>query len=205
MPYIEAQDKNQMMMCSLDYMVDPESMARVIDKFVDGLDLEGMGFGKVEAAAEGHTSYDPRCLLKQYLYGSRKKLRLSRRLEETCHLNVEVKWLMSGLEPDFRTLSDFRKDNVECLKKVFHEFNHKLSEVLAKGFLCVDGSKSLTDSEAKLMKSKTGFMVVYNVQTAVDSETHMIEDYIVTNHVTDHGLLEKTVTGVKRKTRETVV
>ena len=53
MPYIEAQDRNQMMMCPLDSMVDPESIARIIDKFVDGLNLESMGFKKTEAAAEG--------------------------------------------------------------------------------------------------------------------------------------------------------
>ena len=287
MPYIEAQDRNQMMMCSLDSMVDPESIVRIIDKFVDGLNLEGMGFSKAEAAAEGRPSYDPRCLLKLYLYGSRKKLRSSRRLEEACQLNIEVKWLMSGLEPDFRTISDFRKDNIESLKKVFHEFNRKLSEALTKGFISVDGSKfqannskennftanklddriewlnqhtdeylrqlsdmdeaeealpgqftkeelerkleaaekrlerykayreymeekglsqiSLTDPDAKLMKSKNGFIVAYNVQTAVDSETHMIEDYLVTNQVTDHGLIGATVAGIKENAGERIV
>ena len=288
MPYIEAQDRNQIMMCSLDSMVDPESIARIIDKFVDGLNLESMGFKKAEAAVEGRPSYDPRCLLKLYLYGSRKKLRSSRKLEEACHLNVEAKWLMSGLEPDFRTISDFRKDNAKCLKKVFHEFNRKLAEVLTKGFVSVDGSKfqannskdnnftaaklddriewlnrhtdeylrqladmdeaeeeaqpgeltreeletrlkaaeerleryrgyraymeenglsqmSLTDPEAKLMKHKDGFMVAYNVQTAIDSETHMIEDYLVTDHVTDHGLIGETVAGIKKDAGESVI
>ena len=69
-----------------------------------------------------------------------------RKLEEACRLDVGVKWLMSGLEPAFRMIADFRKDNVECLKKVFHEFNRKLSEVFAKGFICVDGSKFLADN-----------------------------------------------------------
>ena len=288
MPYIEAQDRNQMMMCSLDSMVDPESIVRIIDKFVDGLNLESMGFKKAEAAVEGRPSYDPRCLLKLYLYGSRKKLRSSRKLEEAWHLNVEVKWLMSGLEPDFRTISDFRKDNAKCLKKVFHEFNRKLAGVFTKGFVSVDGSKfqannskdnnftvsklddrtewlnrhtdeylrqladmddaedevlpgqltreelevklketqerleryrgyraymeekglsqiSLSDPDAKLMKSKNGFIVAYNVQTAVDSETHMIEDYLVTNQVTDHGLIGAAVAEIKEKAGEGIV
>ena len=287
MPYIEAQDRNQIMMCSLDSMVDSESIVRIIDKFVDGLDLESMGFKKAEAAVEGRPAYDPRCLLKLYLYGSRKKLRSSRRLEEACHVNVEAKWLMSGLEPDFRTISDFRKDNAKCLKKVFHEFNRKLAEALTKGFVSVDGSKfqannskdnnftaaklddrierlnrhtdeylrqlaemdeaeettsgqitreeverkleaveerlkkykayrdymeekglsqiSLVDHDARLMKSKDGFVVGYNVQTAVDSETHMVEDYLVTNHVTDHGLLGPAVAEIKKNAGETVV
>ena len=94
MPYIEVQDRNQMMMCSLDSMVDPESIARITDKFVDGLDLESMGFRKAEAAVEGRPSYDRRNLLKLYLYWSGKKLRSPRKLEEACWLNIEVRWLM---------------------------------------------------------------------------------------------------------------
>ena len=232
---------------------------------------------------------DPKCLLKLYLYGSRKKIRSSRRLSEACRLNVEVKWLMEGLEPDFRTISDFRKDNIECMKKVFHEFNRRLSKLLEKGYLSVDGSRfqavnakdknftanklddrivwlnqhtdeylcqivdideaengeeltgwltreeletrlkearerleryqgyraymeenglsqlSLTDPEAKLMKNKNGFMVAYNVQTAVDSGIHMIEDYVVMDHVTDHGLIGPTVSGIKENAGEAVI
>ena len=71
----------------------------------------------------------------------RKKMRSSRKLEQGYRLNVEVKWLISGLEPDFRTISDFQKDSIECLKKVRHKFNRKLSDVLTKGFICLDGSK----------------------------------------------------------------
>ena len=73
MPHIEAQDRNQMMMCSLEFMVDPENIARIIDIFVDGFNLESMGFKKAEAAVKGCLSYNPRYLLKLYLYGSRKK------------------------------------------------------------------------------------------------------------------------------------
>ena len=87
--------------------MDQESIARIIDKFVDGLSLENVSFKKAEAAsaAESRPLYDPGCLLKLYLYGSRKKLRSSRKLEEACHLNLEAKWLMSGIELDFRMIS----------------------------------------------------------------------------------------------------
>ena len=80
-------------------------------------------------------------MIKLYLYGSRKKIRSSRNLAEACRLNVEVKWLMEGLEPDFRTISDFRKENIDCMKKIFHEFNRRISKFLEKGFVSVDGSK----------------------------------------------------------------
>lgn len=286
MPYIQTRDRNQMMMCSLDSLVEPESIARVIDLFVSGLDLDALGFKKVEAAKEGRPSYAPHSLLRLYLYGSQKSIRSSRKLEEACRINVEAKWLMEGLEPDFRTISDFRKDNVDCMKKVFHAFNHKLEGFLKKGFLSVDGSKfqannakdnnftanklddriqwlnrhsdeylrqladmdeaedaqpgqlareelemrlkevterlarytayrdhmeknglsqiSLTDADARLMKNKNGFAVAYNVQTAVDSETHMILDYQLTNQPTDHGLLASTVIG-EQKRRDGIV
>lgn len=288
MPYIEKKDRNQMMMCSLGSFVGQESIARVIDVFAERLDLEGLGFEKAEAAIEGRPCYDPRSLLKLYLYGSRKGVRSSRKLAEACKLNIEVKWLVSGLEPDFRTVSDFRKNNVSCLKRVFHEFNRKLAAVLEKGFLSIDGSKfqacnakdnnftanklddritwlnqhtdeylrqiadideaedielmgqlskeelevkllearerleryqryrkymeenglsqmSVTDMDAKLMKSKNGFMVAYNVQTAVDSETHLIEDYQLTNQPTDHGLIRSTVDYLKEQAGEEVL
>jgi len=289
MPYIQAIDRNQMMMCSLDSFVDTKSIARVIDAFVGGLELEELGFSKSEAAIEGRPSYDPRCLLKLYLYGSRKSLRSSRKLAEACKLNVDIKWLLGDLEPDFRTISDFRKDNVEHLKKVFHEFNRKISSVLKQGFKSIDGSKfqannskdnnftanklddriewlnqhtdeylrqladiddteddteltgqfsreeleqklkeskerlerynayreymemnglaqlSITDADAKLMKNKNGFMVAYNVQTAVDSKTHLINDYQMTNQVTDHGLLKSTMDYLKGQNEEEIL
>lgn len=289
MPYMPTMDRNQMMMCSLNSLVDPESIARVIDIFVESLDLKDMGFGRTEAAAEGRPLYPAGAFLKLYLYGNRKQIRSSRKLAEACKVNVEAKWLMEGLEPDFRTISEFRKDNIDCMKKVFHEFNSRLAKVLEQGFESVDGSKfqawnskdhnftasklddriawlnqhseeylrllaeidaaedeteiqgqftreelekklaeakarleryegyrqymeenglsqiSLTDPEARLMKSKNGFMVAYNVQTAVDSETHIIKDFQVTNHPTDQGLLESTLTGIKAENPEEIL
>jgi len=94
----------------------------VIVAFVDFLDLEDMGFEKAVPAFEGRPGYNPRAMLKLHLYGGQKSVRSSRKLSESCKINIEVKWLMEGLEPDFRTISDFRKDNIYCLKKVFHAF-----------------------------------------------------------------------------------
>ena len=287
MPYIQPQNRNQMMMCSLESFVEVNSIARVIDAFVDGLDVEDMGFERAVPAFEGRPGYNPRALLKLYLYGGQKRIRSSRNLSESCRINLEVKWLMEGLEPDFRTISDFRKDHIDSLKTVFHALNQKLSKGLKKGFLSVDGSKfqannskdnnftasklddriqwlnqhtdeylrqlanqdeqedeekgelsreeverklaeakerlekyqsyrkymeengwsqiSLTDEDAKLMKNKNGFTVSYNVQTAVDSETHLIEDYLLTNQPTDHGLLGPTVSEIKEQHPDEII
>ena len=290
MSYIQSMDRKQVMMCTMDSFVDQESIARVIDVFVESLDLDGLGFDRTGAAEEGRPSYPPKSLLKLYIYGNRKSIRSSRKLEEACRVNVEAKWLMEGLEPDFRTISDFRKNNIGSMKKVFHEFNSRLFEVLVSGFVSVDGSKfhaycakdrnftanklddrikwlnqhveeylrqmdeadkmdegpeglsgqftleevemklaearerleryegyreymeknglsqlSITDPDAKLMKNKNGFAVSYNVQTAVDSETHLIRDYEITNHPTDHGLLAPTVHGIKEESPQEIL
>lgn len=278
MPYVPTFDRTQMMMCSWDSFVDPESVARLIDAFVNSLDPAKYN---VKEAAEGRPSYDPKGMYKLYIYGARKGIRSSRKLAESCRVNMEVKWMVGGVEPDFRTISDFRKDNIDSLKEIFHEFNSRIAGAVQWGFTSIDGSKfaacnskdnnftknklddrikrlnahtaeylriledmdeqdeledtpgsltreaveaklkeaverlekyesyrkmmeesgasqlSLTDADARLMKNKNGFAVSYNPQTAVDSETHLIRDFKMTNQVTDHGMLSPTMEGIR--------
>lgn len=281
MHYVEAFDRNQMMMTTWNSMVEPDSTARLIDAFVDSLNLSD--YGIKEIAAEGRPPYDPKSLLKLYIYGSDNGIKSSRKLAKSCRVNVEVKWMLGGVEPDFRTISDFRKENIDSLKKIFHEFNRRISGAVEWGFTSIDGSKfsacnsksnnftknklddrikwlnghieeylrilddadkqedfeedpdkltkelieeklkearerlekyeryqklmeesgqsqmSLTDADARLMKSKNGFAVAYNPQTAVDSNTHLIRDFQMTNQVTDHGLLYSTLEEVRKE------
>ena len=144
MPYVQTFDRTQMMMCSWDSFVDPYSVARLIDAFVDSLDLKK--YRVKEAAKEGRPSYDPRGMYKLYIYGYRKNIRSSRKLEESCKVNLEVKWMLCGAEPDFRTISDFRKNNIDSLKEIFHEFNRRISGEVEWGFCSVDGSKFLASN-----------------------------------------------------------
>ena len=111
MPYVSGFGRNQLMCCSWDAFVDEESIARIIDAFVEHLDMKK--YGVKAAAVEGRPSYDPKSLYKLYIYGSRKGIRSSRKLAESCKVNLEVKWMTGGVEPDFRTISDFRKDNID--------------------------------------------------------------------------------------------
>ena len=285
MPYITGKDRYQLSIKSIDDMIDNESEARVIDAFVNSLDMVKMGFLKSVAAIEGRPGYNPKALLKLYLYGSRNGIRSSRKLMRACKVNIEVIWLMDELCPDHRVISDFRKDNSKALKAVFLEFNKKISGLVSHGYKSIDGSKiqannskdnnftasklddrlaniqmqideymeqmdamdkaedeneaeekllnedpnklskdelqkkideiterktryegylkqleetgasqiSLVDPDSKLMKNKNGFAVSLNVQTAVDSETHMIDNFVMTNQATDHGMLKETV------------
>ena len=139
MHYVYAFDRNQMMMTDWDSLVDGESTARLIDAFVDSLDLSK--YGVKQLASEGRPPYDPKSLLKLYIYGSENGIKSSRKLAKSCKTNIEVIWMLSGVEPDFRTISDFRKDNIGCIKKVFYEFNRKISEGVEWGYVAVDGSK----------------------------------------------------------------
>lgn len=139
MPYIPTFDRTQMMMCSWDSFVDPESIARLIDAFVNSLELTK--YGIKEVAREGRPGYDPKGMYKLYIYGNRKGIRSSRKLAESCKVNLEVKWMMGGAEPDFRTISDFRKDNIDSMKEIFHEFNRRISSAVDWGFCSIDGSK----------------------------------------------------------------
>ena len=105
MHYVQAFDRNQMMMTTWDSMVDSESTARLIDAFVNSLDLSE--YGVKEIASEGRPPYDPKSLYKLYIYGSDNGIKSSRKLAKSCKVNIEVRWMLGGVEPDFRTISDW--------------------------------------------------------------------------------------------------
>ena len=102
-----------------------------------------MGFTHTEQKETGRKPYDPHDLLELYIYGYLNQVRTSRKLERECMRNVEVMWLMKRLTPDFKTIADFRKDNAECIKKVFREFVRLCDELdlFGKELVSVDGTK----------------------------------------------------------------
>jgi len=282
MGYINGTNREQAVLFPeiLDDYIDKDNPVRVFDRFVDSVDMLKLGFNRVVPASEGRPGYDPRDMLKLYIYGYFNKIRSSRHLAREAGRNVELMWLINKLTPDFRTISDFRKDNKSSLKGVFKEFNRLCDEIglYSLEYISIDGSKfkgvnakdrnftlrklddrlarlnlhieeylqlldqadnaegdeqklsvekiltkieefnkrkarytqyrqtleergetqlSLTDKEARLMKFNRGFDVGYNVQTAVDSVSHLISDFVVTDHPADSGLLETVACGVK--------
>ena len=279
MTYIQGESRTQMCLPEfIEDMVSQDNPVRVIDSFVDSLDMPKLGFVKAQPAGTGRPAYDPRDLLKLYLYGYFNKLRSSRKLMLECTRNIELFFLLNRLSPDFRTIADFRKDNSAAIRGVFLEFtklcirlnlySRELYDVDGSKFRAVNGNKRMynqeiltkklerisvklkeymdrldredqdedaadeddkedhtclsekvqqlqerqqlyegylaelsdtgqtqkltTDPEARMMHShKDGFHCCYNVQTAVDHSTHLINDYLVTNHVNDQGILHK--------------
>ena len=269
--FIEGEDRNQATLFPerLDDYVVEDSPVRVIDVFIDDLDISGLGF-KTEASDTGRPGYQPSTMLKIYVYGYLNRVQSSRCLEHETQRNVEMMWLTGRLAPDFKTISDFRKDNGEAIRLVCREFVMlcKKLKLLSNKLVAIDGSKfkavnsrdrnftrakmkrrlaaveesidryldqlasadraepaedntqrlvdrvaalkremarlkklevrmlkapdkqlSLTDPDARSMKCRGSGVVGYNVQSAVDSQHHLIIAHEVTNVGSDHSQL----------------
>lgn len=281
MGYIQGADRNQMILFpdSLDNYVGGENEVRAIDAFIDSLDIATIGI-KAEPAKEGRPGYDPRDMLKLYMYGYLNHVRSSRGLQKEASRNVELMWLLKKVVPNFRCIADFRKDNGKAIKEVFKAFVKLCNKagLLSHKSVAIDGSKfravnadnktytvgnaqkvlhdveekigeymkeldeadaaeakrgaltkedimgvleylegrkkqltealsqmesrgenqlCTTDPECRLMKTRDGIRPSYNVQTAVETENHLIVDYEVTNECVDWNLLEKGINGAK--------
>ena len=281
MGYIKGADRNQIILLpdTLDDYVSSDNEVRAIDVFINSLDIASMGF-KDEPAKEGRPGYDPRDMLKLYMYGYLNHIRSSRRLQKEAGRNVELMWLLKKIVPDFRCIADFRKDNAKAIKEVFKSFVKLCNKagLLSHESVVIDGSKfravnadnksyvsgnakkvlleieekigrymkeldeidaaeskpgaltkediagvldylgrrknqltealaqmeksgenhiCTTDPESRLMKTRDGIRPSFNVQTAVESENHLIVHYDVTSECTDWNLLEDGINASK--------
>src|SRR6202140_2645718 len=143
--FVEGADRGQSTLLPecLDEWVEESNSVRVVDSFVDGLDLADLGFEGVEPAATGRPAYHPSVLLKLYIYGYLNRVQSSRRLEREAGRNLEVMWLTGRLVPDHKTIADFRKDNGPAIRKVCAQFVALCRQIglLAKASVAIDGSK----------------------------------------------------------------
>src|SRR5438067_11266079 len=119
MGFIEGDARGQgtLFPVTLEELISEDHFCRVIDAFVDRLDMQGLGFARSESAETGRAGYDPRDLLKLYLYGYLQQVRSSRRLEAECRRNVELMWLLGRLYPDHKSISEFRRLHREAITK----------------------------------------------------------------------------------------
>ena len=143
--FVEGIERGQLSLLPgrLDDWVDTDNPVRVIDAFVDALDLTALGFETAVATDIGRPGYHPAVHLKLYVYGYLNRVQSSRRLEREAQRNLEVMWLLGRLAPDFKTIADFRKDNGPAITKVcaqFVELCRKMG-LLAKASVAIDGSK----------------------------------------------------------------
>ena len=264
--FIQGEDRTQSTLLPelLDDYIAEANPVRVVDVYVDELDLGKLGFEGVNPAATGRPAYHPAVLLKIYIYGYLNRIQSSRRLEREAQRNVELMWLTSRLMPDFKTIANFRKDNGKAIRSVCRQFVMLCQQLgmFSEALVAIDGSKfkavnnrdrnftcaklqrrmeeiessinrylsaldtadrqepavaqarterlqdkitalkaqmqalkdievqlnatpdkqiSLTDPDARSMKTRGTGIVGYNVQTAVDAKYHLIVAQEVTN------------------------
>ena len=234
----EARTQGTLFPVTLDELIPEDHVCRVIEAFVSKLAMEELGFVRAQPAETGRPPYDPRDLLKLYLYGYLHQIRSSRRLEAECRRNIEVMWLLARLAPDHKSIAEFRRIHHDAVRDAGAELVRFARSVgLVRGeWVAIDGSKFCAVSssqrvhernalerylqrmeeadaeeeleidpaavaaaleklqqhpepEARFMRTPTGKVPAYNVQTAVDAEHGLIVAQQVSTEATDNRSL----------------
>ncbi len=123
MRYVKGEDREQIRLLSYDSLIPENHIVRVVDSFIEFLDITKSKLKYIEPKETGRKAYPPKTMLKLYLYGYTQNIRSSRKLEKATHENIPFIWLMNELKPDFKTISNFRKNNKKSFKLIFRAFN----------------------------------------------------------------------------------
>ena len=189
--FIEGEDRNQATLFPerIDDYVAEDSPVRVVDVFIDDLDVSGLGF-RTEPNATGRPSYHPKMMLKLYVYGYLNRVQSSRRLEREAQRNVELMWLTGRLAPDFKTIADFRKDNGEAIRLVCREFVmlcRKLG-LLNNTLVAIDGSKfkAVNNRDKNFTRAKMKRRLA-EVEASIDRYLEQLTEYDATELDDDKG------------------
>ena len=158
----------------LDDFISEDNPIRVIDAFVDHLDLHSLGFQRVKAKSTGRPGYHPATLLKLYIYGYLNRIQSSSRLEKEANRNVELMWLLERLTPDFKTIADFRKDNGKGIKNACRSFIDlcRKMNMFSEAVVAIDGSKF------KAVNSKENNFTPQKLKFHIDRFEKHIEAYL---------------------------
>ena len=189
MEYQQGQDREQLSLYAtcLDDMIPQDNSVRLIDQFVNLLDLSQMGFQII--ASQGRPPYDPADLLKLFIYGYMNQMRSSRRLEKEAYRNIEVIWLIKNLKPDHNTIARFRKENPKAIRKVFRQ-----SVTIARNFNLIGGTLIAGDStKLRAQNSKKNNYNKKKIQRHLEYIDKKLEEH-------NHELA--TADGDRKKTKE---
>src|SRR6184192_1777055 len=208
MAYIrgEAREQTTMFPATLDELIPVDHMCRVMEAFVGRLNMAKLGFVRAEPAETGRPGYDPRDLLKLYLYGYLRQVRSSRRLEAECQRNVEVMWLLGRLQPDYKSIAEFRRMHIRAVssaksvreREAMKRYLEQLDAADEQDEVVIDPSavqaaleklQNDPEPEARFMRMGSGHAPAYNVQTAVDAEHALIVAHKITDTAGDNSLL----------------
>ncbi len=150
MAFIKGKDRNSETVVSLEGSIASDNPVRLVDAFVNKLELDKMGLQTVPKQ-EGRPAFSPALFLKLYLYGYLNRIRSSRRLEIECGRNIEVRWLLEELVPNYHSIADFRKTYTRQLKFVFRCYVDFLKdeELMSSGLVAIDGTKIRAQNSKK--------------------------------------------------------
>lgn len=180
MGYIEGEARGQHTMFppTLDEFIPSDHVCRVIEAFVERVDMAELGFVRAEPAETGRPGYDPRDLLKLYLYGYLQQLRSSRRLEAECHRNVEVMWLVGRLTPDYKSIAEFRRMHREAVTAAGAELVRFARQVgLVRGeWVAIDGSKFRAVSSAATVREREAVKRYLDQLESADEQEEVVID-----------------------------
>lgn len=180
MAYIEGELRGQhtLFPSTLDELIPADHVCRVIEAFVGKLKMEGLGFVRAEPAETGRPGYNPRDLLKLYLYGYLHQVRSSRRLEAECRRNVEVMWLLGRLIPDYKSIAEFRRMHREAMTKAGAELVRLARQVgLVRGeWVAIDGSKFRAVASAATVRERDAVKRYLNQLESADEQDEVVID-----------------------------
>jgi transposase len=179
MGHIPEGNRAQSRIMCLDDMVDEKAMVRIIDRFMDIVDLEELGFQNTSPKALGRNSYSPLTLAKLYVFCYEEGIRSSRRIEKACRTNIEVMWLVGGLRPDFKTIADFRRDNTDALSMLFYEFTSFADSagLFGKKLIAIDGTKiKASNSKRRNISKKSLKRRIEHHKAKVDEYLRKMDD-----------------------------
>ena len=172
----EAREQRTMFPVTLDELIPADHLCRVIEAFAARLNLGGLGFVRAEPAETGRPGYDPRDLLKLYLYGYLQQIRSSRRLEAECCRNVEVMWLLQRVTPDHKSIAEFRRMHGEAVTEAGAELVRFAREVgLVRGeWVAIDGSKFRAVSSAQRVRERDSVQRYLDQMESADEQEEVV-------------------------------
>lgn len=168
--YEEGNDRNQVQIVNLEDMISEDNPVRVIDAFVNSIDMAKLGFQYAETKETGRKPMNPADMSKLYIYGYYNGVRTSRKIERECEKNIEVMWLINNLKPHNKTISEFRRNNKKALENLFREFTMlcDMLKLIGKEMVAIDGSKFRASNSRKrnYTKNKVKKMIQHFEESA---------------------------------------
>lgn len=180
MGFIQGEDRGQgtLFPVTLEELIPEDHLCRVIDAFVGNLEMAALGFERAEPAETGRPGYDPRDLLKLYLYGYLQQIRSSRRLENECRRNIEMMWLLGRLVPDYKSIAEFRRLHCKAVTEAGVELVRFARSIgLVRGeWIAIDGSKFRAASSARSVHERDALKRYLDQLEAADCEEEVVID-----------------------------